>query len=96
MENKNGRSSIKRSHRERRFLRWLGKRMLGVGRSIAGVASFGVAPPGFAEVMIAPEPSPITPGPAIDIEVGRNIRVRIQSTAPTGLASAVIKALAAR
>ena len=52
--------------------------------------------PGFAEVMIAPEPSPITPGSAIDIEVGRNIRVRIQSTAPTGLASAVIKALAAR
>ena len=52
--------------------------------------------PGFAEVMIAPEPIPTTPGPAIDIEVGRNIRVRIRSTAPTGLASAVIKALAAR
>jgi hypothetical protein len=27
VENKNGGSSIKRSHRERRFLRWLGKRM---------------------------------------------------------------------
>jgi hypothetical protein len=29
------------------LLKWLGKRMLGVGRSIAGVESFGLAPQSF-------------------------------------------------
>jgi hypothetical protein len=34
--------------------------------------------------------------PALEIEFGRDIRVRIAATAPKELASAVIKALAAR
>jgi len=48
-------------------------------------------------VMIAPEPGRRIPhGAAIEIEVGPDIRVRIQSAAPIGLASAVIKVLAVR
>ena len=34
--------------------------------------------------------------PALEIELGRDIRVRIAATAPKELASAIIKALAAR
>jgi transposase len=53
---------------------------------------------GFAEVMIAPEPSarPRTDVPVVEIELGRDIRVRISATACAGLATAVIKALTAR
>jgi transposase len=53
---------------------------------------------GFAEVVVAPEPSErSTVGvTAMEIELGRDIRVRIAATAPKELASAVIKALAAR
>ena len=60
-------------------------------RALRGAAT------GFAEVMIAPEPGRRIPhGAAIEIEVGPDIRVRIQSAAPIGLASAVIKVLAVR
>ena len=53
---------------------------------------------GFAEVVVAQEPRerPRTDVPALEIEFGRDIRVRIAATAPTVLATAVIKALAAR
>jgi transposase len=53
---------------------------------------------GFAAVVVAPEPSErSTVGvTAMEIELGRDIRVRIAATAPKELASAVIKALAAR
>jgi transposase len=53
---------------------------------------------GFAEVVIAPEASgrSTAGGPALEIELGRDIRVRIAATAPKELASAVIKALASR
>jgi transposase len=53
---------------------------------------------GFAEVVVAPEPGerPRTDVPALEIEFGRDIRVRIATTAPTELATAVVKALAAR
>jgi transposase len=53
--------------------------------------------PGFAEVVVAPAPGEkSTAGvPALEIELGRDIRVRIAATAPKDLASAVIKALAA-
>jgi transposase len=53
---------------------------------------------GFAEVVVAPEASerPRTDVPALEIELGRDIRVRIAATASTELAAAVIKALAAR
>jgi transposase len=56
------------------------------------------AAPGFAEVMIAPEPTqiPTTPVAAMEVDIGRDIRVRIPSATPIGLAAAVIKALAAR
>jgi hypothetical protein len=56
------------------------------------------AAPGFAEVVVAPERSErsTTVVPALEIELGRDIRVRIAATAPKELASAVIKALAAR
>jgi transposase len=53
---------------------------------------------GFAEVVVAQEPSERarTDVPTLEIEFGRDIRVRIAATAPTALATAVIKALAAR
>ena len=56
------------------------------------------ASPGFAAVVVAPEPNErLTAGaPALEIELGRDIRVRIAATAPQDLASAIIKALAAR
>jgi transposase len=56
------------------------------------------AAPGFAAVVVAPEPNErSTAGaPAMEIELGHDIRVRIAATAPEELASAIIKALAAR
>jgi transposase len=52
----------------------------------------------FAEVVVAAEPSArSTAGmPALEIELGRDIRVRIAATAPKELASAIVKALVAR
>lgn len=52
--------------------------------------------PGFAAVVVTPERSERSSVPALEIELGRDIRVRIAATAPKELASAVIKALAAR
>jgi transposase len=57
---------------------------------------FRAAAPGFAEVVVSPEPSTRLAVPALEIELGRDIRVRIAATAPKDLASAVIKALVAR
>ena len=56
------------------------------------------AAPGFAAVLVAPEPNErSTAGaPAMEIELGRDIRVRIAATTPQELASAIIKALATR
>ena len=56
------------------------------------------AVPGFAAVVVSPEASErlTVSAPAVEIELGRDIRVRIAATAPQGLASAIIKALAAR
>ena len=53
---------------------------------------------GFAEVVVAPDRSERsgTDVPALTIELGRDIRVRIAATAPTALVTAVIKALAPR
>ena len=53
---------------------------------------------GFAEVMVTPGPDERTgAGPAaLEIELGRDIRVRIAATAPKELASAIIKALVTR
>ena len=67
-------------------------------RFIAGGMSFGALPQGFAEVVVASEPSERSPAgvPALEIELGRDIRARIAATAPKELASAIIKALAAR
>jgi transposase len=52
----------------------------------------------FAEVVVAAEPSGQSRAdvPAVEIELGRDIRVRIAASAPTELTTAVIKALAAR
>jgi transposase len=52
----------------------------------------------FAEVIVASEPSERlrTDVPGLEIEFGRDIRVRIAATAPTELATAIIKVLAAR
>ena len=54
--------------------------------------------PGFAEVVVSPQPEQGTAAgvPALEIELGRDIRVRIAATAPKELASAIIKALVAR
>ena len=53
---------------------------------------------GFAEVVVAPDGRERsgTEGPALTIELGREICVRIAATAPAALVAAVIKALAAR
>ena len=53
---------------------------------------------GFAEVVVSPGPDERTVAspPALEIELGRDIRVRIAATAPKELASAIIKALVAR
>jgi transposase len=53
---------------------------------------------GFTEVVVAAEPSEQvqTDVPVLTIELGRDIRVRIAATAPTELATAIIKALSAR
>lgn len=58
----------------------------------------GVTAPGFAEVVVMPELGGISTAgvPVLEIELGRDIRVRIAATAPKGLACAVIRALAAR
>jgi transposase len=53
---------------------------------------------GFAEVVVAPAPSEHSSADALSltIELGRDIRVGIAATAPTALATAVIKALVTR
>jgi transposase len=53
---------------------------------------------GFAEVVVAPERSESAAAgvPALEIEFGRDIRVRIAATSPRELACAVVKALTAR
>jgi len=49
-------------------------------------------------VVVTPEPNERSTAcaPAVEIELGRDIRVRIAATAPKELASAIIRALAAR
>jgi transposase len=58
----------------------------------------GSAPVGFAEVMVSPSRRERSAAvvAAVEIEFGQDIRVRIPATTPKELASAVIKALAAR
>jgi transposase len=58
----------------------------------------GTSAAGFAEVVVASSPSERSAviAPAVEIELGRDIRVRIPVTTPKELASAVIRALAAR
>jgi transposase len=58
----------------------------------------GTAAVGFAKVMVSPSPGERSRDDtaAIEIEFGHDIRVRIPATAPKELASAIIKALAAR
>ena len=53
---------------------------------------------GFTEVMVASEPGERAPTivPVLEVELGRDIRVRIPATAPKELVSAIIKALVAR
>ena len=53
---------------------------------------------GFTAVVVAPEPSERSTAavPTVEIELGRDIRVRIAATAPAALVTAVIKALAPR
>jgi transposase len=57
-----------------------------------------VAAAGFAEVVVAPgrdEGTAADPA-AVELDLGRHIRVRIAARAPKELASAIIKALVAR
>jgi transposase len=53
---------------------------------------------GFAEVVVAPGPAEtmVAGPPALEIELGHDIRVRIAASAPKELASAIVRALAAR
>jgi len=58
----------------------------------------GGAAVGFAEVMVSPSSRERSEAdtPAVEIEIGTEIRVRIPMTTPKELAGAVIKALVAR
>jgi hypothetical protein len=49
-------------------------------------------------VVVAPGPAErtVAGAPALEIELGRDIRVRIAALAPKELASAIVRALAAR
>jgi transposase len=53
---------------------------------------------GFTEVVVASDPGErsATDVPTLEIELGRDIRVRIPATVPKELASAILKALVAR
>jgi transposase len=51
---------------------------------------------GFAEVTVIPDEPSSCGLPGLEVELGRDIRVRIPMTTPKELAYAVIKALAAR
>jgi transposase len=53
---------------------------------------------GFAEVVVSAEPGSgvAACGPALELEFGGDIRVRIAATAPRELACAVVRALAGR
>jgi transposase len=53
---------------------------------------------GFTAVVVAPEPGERATADvsALEIELGRDIRVRIPATAPKELASAILKALVGR
>jgi transposase len=60
---------------------------------------FGVAVPGFAQVLIAaPEGSepPVDSEPVIEVEYAGKVRVRIPASIPAELAAAVVKALSRR
>jgi transposase len=59
---------------------------------------FGSAAAGFAEVVVSPSSRErsVVDEPAVEIDFGTGIRARIPMTTPEELASAVIKALAAR
>ena len=61
-------------------------------RFIGGAHELRAAAPGFAEVVVSPEPSTRLAVPALEIELGRDIRVRIAASTPKELASAVIQA----
>lgn len=58
----------------------------------------GGAAVGFAEVMVSPSSRERSGAdtPAVEIEIGTDIRVRLPMTTPKELAGAVIKALVAR
>jgi len=52
---------------------------------------------GFAEVVVAPgEERTVTNAPALEIELGRDICVRVAAGAPAELAAAIMKVLVAR
>jgi transposase len=55
---------------------------------------FRAARMGFTEVTVAPDERSYSGSPALKVEFGRDIRVRIPVTTPNDLACAVIKALA--
>lgn len=52
----------------------------------------------FAEVVVAPgaDERTVVGRPALEVELGRDVRVRIAAAAPKELASAIIKALVSR
>jgi hypothetical protein len=68
------------------------------GRFIDGGIELRTAVTAFAEIVVSPEPSERSRAdvPALEIDIGRDIRVRISATAPAELATAVIKVLAPR
>jgi hypothetical protein len=51
---------------------------------------------GFTEVTITPDEASTSESPALEVEFGRDIRLRMTMMMPKDLTSAVIKALAER
>ena len=97
MQCSSGRSSRRLLHRAHRFARLPALPMSCPGRSYRWRHDLRSAAAGFAEVVVAPGPEQrmAVASPA-EIELGRDIRVRVAATAPKDLVSAIIKALAAR
>ena len=71
---------------------------IGPGQIYRWRHELGGAAVGFAEVMVSPSSRERSGAatPAVEIEIGTDIRVRLPMTTPKELAGAVIKALVAR
>jgi hypothetical protein len=93
---RSGRSSWRRLRRVRRFARSRGAGIWSLGRAERASDGCGGDLPRWSSHRIDPGERSATDVPTLEIELGRDIRVRIPATVPKELASAILKALVAR